>query len=261
MVQGLQNTLTRMTSDSGNATSRNNSALSALGKQIVSLNAKMQTALASLTVAPSQVTGGTFNSGTLLPAANISGSIPTSQLTGDISTANVTGTTAVTGTNVYATQGPNQNITATRVAGWLQSSNGLIGTASSSLRYKTNIIPATTDPEALLALVVHYYNYVAEVAKRDDPTSPDYVGPDYKVHQEIGGIAEEFHAAGLWEFVVYQRDVDGNLILDETGEPIPDGLHYELLGLGAIIAAQHVNKKLNDLAARVAKLDGGSTTA
>lgn len=258
-VTGIQSTLSRMGTDAYNANHAQSSALGALGSQIVNLNSKFQAALAALTVAPSQVSPGTFGAGVLLPSGNISGAIPTSALTGDYTTGNVTATAALKGADVYATNAPGYNITGTRVAGWWESATGRAGTASSSSRYKTNIVPAATDPNALYGIPFHYYNYIAEVAKRDDPTSPDYVGPDYKVHLEIGGIAEEFHAAGLWEFVVYLRDEDGNLTLDDNGAPIPDGLHYELLGVGALIAAQDLNKKLIDLTARVAKLEGTAT--
>ncbi|MEN0083991.1 MAG: tail fiber domain-containing protein [Leifsonia sp.] len=182
---------------------------------------------------------------------------------------------AISASDLFTRNGPNQNITATRVAGWIRSSDGLVGTASSSERFKTNIADAglIEKAEAILGIQLVYYNYKAEVAKRDDPTSPDYVGPDYQVHQELGVIAERLHEAGLWEFVVYERDPqyetrtrevtvvetdeDGELHVvtreeeyqafvgevlrrDADGNPIPYGVHYEMFGMAAIAAAQYL---------------------
>ncbi|TFD51949.1 tail fiber domain-containing protein [Cryobacterium sp. Hh11] len=156
-------------------------------------------------------------------------------------TGAVSGTTGTFNTGLYSTDAYSFNITGTRVSGWHQS-DGHIGTASSSERYKTNIAPANIDPLAVLSIGVKHYNYIAEVAKRDDSLSPDYVGPDYKVHVEVGAIAEELHAAGLWEFVVYERTPDGNLLRDSSGGPIPEGIHYQMFSVAVLSAAQYLNK-------------------
>lgn len=197
----------------------------------------------------------------------------------------VTSPTSLRGADIYATNAPGYNITGTRVAGWWESATGRGGTASSSERFKTNIIDAGMTAEAraqaILGLSVVHYNYIAELAKRDDPTSPDYVGPDYPVHQEVGMIAERLHEAGLWEFVIYEREplavertrevtaedgttatetysqvVGETLKLDAGGNPIPFGIHYELFSLAALAAAQYAYGKYTDLEARVATLEG-----
>jgi hypothetical protein len=103
-------------------------------------------------------------------------------------------------------------------------------------------VPANIDPLAVLSIGVKHYNYIAEVAKRDDALSPNYVGPDHKVHVEVGAIAEELHAAGLWEFVVYERALDGNLLRDASGCPIPEGIHYQMFSVAVLAAAQYLNK-------------------
>ena len=165
-----------------------------------------------------------------------------SAVTGNVSaTGTVSGTTGTFNTGLYSTDAYSFNITGTRVSGWHQS-DGHIGTASSSERYKTNIVPANIDPLAVLSIGVKHYNYIAEVAKRDDALSPDYVGPSHKVHVEVGAIAEELHAAGLWEFVVYERAPDGNLLRDASGGPIPEGIHYQMFSIAVLSAAQYLNK-------------------
>ncbi len=191
-------------------------------------------------------------------------------------TGQVSGATGVFNGGLFSTDAYSFNMTGTRVTGWHQI-DGHIGTASSSERFKTNIVDAhlIDKAEAILAIEIDYYNYNAEIAKRDDPTAAGYVGPEYQVHQELGAIAERLHEAGLWEFVVYERDTitetryrdvevvvvdeDGEertevvrepytvylgdtLRLDGDGEPIPFGIHYDLLGIAAIAAAQYLHR-------------------
>lgn len=177
------------------------------------------------------------------------------------------GTVTATGTvranaGLYSTDAYSFNLTGTRVTGW-HGIDGHVATASSSIRFKTNVVDSdlVSKAEAILGIQTHYYNYKAEIAKRDDPTSDGYVGPDYQVHLELGMIAEELHAAGLWEFVVYERDpvyqivtveaedgaesqqqviVGDTLRLDENGQPIPYSIHYELFAMGVLAAAQYL---------------------
>lgn len=177
-------------------------------------------------------------------------------------TGPVSGTTGRFDAGLYSTDAYSFNYTGTRVTGW-HGIDGHIATASSSERFKTNIRNADliAKAEAILACEIDYYNYKAEIAKRDDPSSPEYVGPDYQVHDEIGMIAERLHEAGLWEFVVYERDVvwkeqvvsdaDGaesmiqvyagdTLRLSDHGEPIPYSIHYEIFSLGVLAAVQYL---------------------
>jgi len=174
----------------------------------------------------------------------------------------ISGGSGVFNGGLYSTDAYSFNITGTRVAGWHQI-DGHIGTASSSERFKTHIVDAdlVAKAEAILDCQLVYYNYRAEIAKRDDPEAPGYIGPDYKVHRELGMIAERLHEAGLWEFVVYERDVttkdqvtvddEGNetvtqvyagdtLRLNADGEPIPYSIHYENFSLGVLAATQYL---------------------
>lgn len=158
------------------------------------------------------------------------------------------------GTNLYATAAPGFNITGTRVAAWLESATGRLGMATSSRRFKQDIVDAGLDPEAILGLGVKYFRYIA------DPR-----------HLNVGMIAEDLHAAGLWEFVQYEREVithvesvkgkpmgewseDGPLILDDDGQPIPFGIHYEMFSLAVLVAVQYVFAQHRELAAEVAQI-------
>lgn len=124
--------------------------------------------------------------------------------------------------------GPTFDITTGRTAAWWRNSDGLLAFASSSREKKTNIRDSDVDPLAVLDWAIRAFNYRAEVAKRDDPTYPEYEGPDYHVALEFGGIAEEAHELGLWQVVIYQ----------DHWKPI--GIHYELVGMLAVRATQHV---------------------
>lgn len=121
----------------------------------------------------------------------------------------------------------------TRRAVWM-SSNGTLGHTSSSRRYKKAIRRAETDPEAILALEAKYYEPRSKKWEKEQDHAPTY----------IGFMAEDLHDAGLWEFVWY----------DEKGRP--DGIHYELLGIAAIIAARALNERVTAIEERLAALEG-----
>ncbi|MEO6116018.1 MAG: hypothetical protein ABIP33_06500 [Pseudolysinimonas sp.] len=202
---------------------------------------------------------------------------PTSlSTTGDV---NAGGNVNVTG-YVFTPAGYAFDITYTRRGAWL-GNDGRLGWASSSITAK-ELLDSIAEPDAemILSITSHHYERKAELAKRDDPKAPTYVGPGYHVAIEWGAIAEELHTLGLWQVVIYDwtikyqlaevLDADGNQILDadglvlkervgsgeRVGEGVPVGIHYELLGLLSIIATRHVWKAHQALAARVAALEG-----
>jgi len=174
--------------------------------------------------------------------------------TGNVNAGGSVSGANVTGGNLFTANGPTTFHTGPRVAGWLLIAGGLVGTASSR-RFKTNIRGAAIDPAAVLGVEVKHYQYIAEIDKRDNPENPLH-DPEYHVATEVGMIAEELHDAGLWQFVFYERDADGSLVLDEEGEPIPFGVHYELLAMALLPVAQQQERRLSDLAARVSAMDG-----
>jgi len=163
---------------------------------------------------------------------------------GNVSGANVTGG------NVFA-QSLATNITAPRVTLWGRTADGFIGTASSSRRFKMNIRDSGIDPCAVLQIEDVLYNYIDEVRKRDDPEYEHYVGPKYRVATEIGAIAEQLHEIGLWQFVIYERDTDGSLALDGSGEPIPSGIHYQMLVMSVFPVLRMQQARLEDIETRM----------
>lgn len=227
------------------------------------------TVAASGAITAGSVSAGSFGpilttninaTGTVVVAGSISGNAITGT---SLSTGGaISGNTLRADGGLYSTDAYSFNITGTRVTGWHQI-DGHIATASSSERFKTNIVDADliAKAEAILACQIDYYNYKAEIAKRDDPKSPEYIGPDYQVHTELGMIAERLHEAGLWEFVVYERDIvmkaqtvvdeegiestvevyaGDTLRLDADGEPIPYSIHYEIFSLAVLTATQYL---------------------
>jgi hypothetical protein len=74
------------------------------------------------------------------------------------------------------------------------------------------------------------------------------------VHQEFGALAEDLHAAGLWEFVVYEREEDGQAKLDSAGNVIPFAINYDLLSLAAIAVTQFLWAKQQAMAADIAAI-------
>lgn len=177
----------------------------------------------------------------------------------------------------------NYNVSTNYVAGWINS-DGTIGTSQSSRRFKQDIEEATIDPKAVLGLQLFQFRYIDEVRKRDDPTHPNYEGPDYHVQVNLSVMAEDLHEAGLWQFVVYERepitetrmetvlerviviDADGTehpdvrevqrpvehvvreeLKLDEDGEPIPYSVHHILFGLMLLPVVQDHEARLTAL--------------
>lgn len=200
-------------------------AVQRLEDGLANLQANLPNLVADLTYTKSQINSqmaGKSNTGHTHPASDITGGT----LTGDLT---VTG--GLQGNAVRATTAPGTNITGTRVAAWLQSSDGLLGTASSSERFKTNIRTARVDPGWLQKINVVYYQYIAELEQRE-------LDPTYRVATEIGVIAERLHEAGLWQFVIYERESDGSVKVDDAGNPVCFGVRYELLALALIPAAQ-----------------------
>lgn len=175
---------------------------------------------------------------------------------GDVSAANVTGTN-VTGTNVFA-QTINTNITAPRVAVWGRTSDGYLGTATSSEKRKANIRPLDVDPEAVLSIEPVYYQWIEQLEERERRSSLAASDPEFHadmhVATEVGMIAERLHEAGLWQFVVYARNDDDSLVLDETGDAVPDGIHYVNWGVALQVVARHLAAEQAQMRSDIAAL-------
>lgn len=167
---------------------------------------------------------------------------------GDVTGANVAAFNAVSGT--YVNAGISMSAPTGEFSDAVQSggvynnaltgttrplavdSTGQFGYVSSPARFKTNVQDAAHDPAKLLQIQVRTYQYVAEIAERDrraalPPDDPNY-DADYQVATNLGLIAEELEALGLRDVVFY--NADGTTA----------GVRYELLGLLALEAVQHV---------------------
>jgi len=150
----------------------------------------------------------------------------------------VTAAGSLIGQNVYGVQSPGFNITGTRVAAWLETATGRLGTASSSRRYKQDEASAAIDPVAVLSIEPKRFRYIEQV---------EQAGDDAAI--EFGFIAEDLHDAGLFPWVVY-REIDGELV--------PDGVNYSMLAVAQQIVLRAQETKIDALEARMTALDGGT---
>ena len=237
---------------------------------IVGISAQVSAAVAALPsiTVPGLVRssgGGVQAATTVVAGTTVSAGTGISTAGGDITTP-----AALRSGDIYATNAPGFNITGSRVAAYWETATGRGGYAPSSRTLKTHIEHVDLDRmRAILAVGVYHYSYIAEVRKRDDPGYEFYVGPDYHVGINIGVMAEELHAAGLWEFVVYERrrvvetvvetdvDEDGleilvehevvvgeELVLDENGEPKPIAVHDNIVAYAVIPVVQDHDRRL-----------------
>lgn len=110
------------------------------------------------------------------------------------------------------------------------TSGGRLGHVASAARFKDVCGDAELDVDAIRRVRVRAYTYRPEYA----------LGGDV----QIGVIAEELEALGLDWLVGY----------DDAGEPLT--VHYERLGLLALELAQDNARRLDELEARLAGLEG-----
>lgn len=173
--------------------------------------------------------------------------------TGDVVAGDeVIATNGLRGQNLYATQAPGFNITGTRVAAWLETATGRLGTASSSRRYKQDEAPAGLDPLAVLSIEPKRFRYKDQVCE---------LGDDAAI--EVGFIAEDLEDAGLIPWVVY-RNVE-----DET---VADGVEYSTMSVAQQVVLRYLHTRnqeqreqiaaqqseIGALTARLDALDGGT---
>ena len=251
----------------GNTLTQLQSTIQSLGVNISNLNLKFNAILATLTFNATQVVSGVFDIARIptIPATQVSGTI-TNPVTssGAVSGTNISSSgnssasvDLVAGNNVYApTAGViGGNIAGSRTTAWIENATGRLGNTLSSARFKMNIRESSVDPLKVLSIMPKYYQYISEVRKRDDPTYQFYVGPQYHVSLEIGMIAEDLHAAGLWEFVLYSYEKDGTLSLDPMGNPIPNSIHYINWAIALQVVARYQQKRIDNLESRLLILE------
>lgn len=166
--------------------------------------------------------------------------------------------------DVFVTNAPNaatNNITGSRTTAWYQNSNGWLGNTASTERLKTNIRPTDIDPLAVLSVEPVYYQWIESVQERERRAALPEDDPEYEadmhVHTEVGMIAERLHAAGLWQFVEYERNSDESLILNDQGDAVPYGIHYINWGIALQVVARYLHERMTNLEARVDQLERG----
>lgn len=137
-------------------------------------------------------------------------------------TLNVTSATAVAGT-VYTTAVYSQTNTGRAV---YVAADGLLGTGSSSKRYKKNIKNAELDIQAVLGISLKTFQYKSAI--EDEGTT------------HLGVMAEDLDDLGLTDFVYY----------DELGRP--DGVAYDRLALALIPLIQNQEQRLRAIEERLA---------
>lgn len=126
------------------------------------------------------------------------------------------------------TNSPYNRTTAT-AANLVVQNGGFLARSTSSLKYKTDVMPYTKGLAEVLSLNPVFYK-----GTNDGGT------------QFAGLIAEEVDAAGLVEFVQYAAD------------GTPDALAYSNMVALAFAAIKQLNAKVDALEARVATLEAGS---
>ncbi|MEA9986297.1 hypothetical protein [Subtercola sp. RTI3] len=179
-------------------------------------------------IAPGKVnaSGNITTGGSVTAAGAVSGGAVTGSSLTSTGTLDASGPVRLP--NAYVT-----DITWTRVSGWI-GNDGRVGYASSKRSKKFHIDNVTFDVVAFKLLQVVHFQYRAERAKQR-------AAPDYHVSVNVGMYADDLHAAGYWEYVIYQFDEDDL----ERANPVPGGIHYELLGLLAIQGVQYLIERLD----------------
>lgn len=131
-------------------------------------------------------------------------------------------------TGLASTDARNRVLTQGNAAAYVDET-GRFGISPSSRRFKTDLTPWGTDPRALLEVRAVLFRYITE--PEDAP-------------KQLGWIAEELLAAGFPEFVFY--DVEGQV----------QGINYDRVVVALLELAKIQQTQYDDLAARVAALEG-----
>jgi hypothetical protein len=134
-------------------------------------------------------------------------------------------------------KGPHSNSASgsgTWYAVWVEG-DGKFCRNTSSIKFKENVRDYEIDPASVLDLRPVVYDRKATIDEETGETKPGR-------KNEVGLIAEEVEAAGLNWLVNY---LDGEV----------DGLRYDLLGVALVPVVQRQAKQIEDLEARLARLE------
>jgi hypothetical protein len=199
------------------------SAFNLLDATVEDLEGEVNSLQSAITAIPA----GNITSGTLTRPVSTSGN-------GAFGSINVSGAAAaITSTgNAFFNNGvTSPHIYNNAVSGLavFVASNGILGKGASTRKVKDNIVDADIDIDSVLNIPIRNFVY-----------KPDMVESDGSV--QVGVVAEELVELGLKQFVFF-----------ENGEP--SGVHYDKLALLALRGLQVESERLNELEARVEKLE------
>jgi len=221
----------------GNDSSAQQGTIQVLGQLIAALRGDVENAFANIRIDMSQVPTGD------LPQERVTGTWTKGVTTGDpVSTSGAltgdAGLTSVGAANFDVTTLPGG-----RDALWINTATGRIGQTSSTLRKKTNLRPVEYTAEQFLAVAPTLYEYLAQLAIRDDPENPNY-DPQYVVPTDVGVIAEHLIEAGLDAFVIFD------------GEGLPANVDYgRFAAIGLLVIGRSAEERMERLRERVAEIE------
>ena len=138
---------------------------------------------------------------------------------------------ANTAANIY------NQVIATSPRTMLCNSDGTMGTAASSIKYKENLRPYVDPANKILEIQPYVFDYKLETQEEDCSN------PDGRLNQ-FGMIAEHLHDAGLNHLVHYGPE--GRI----------DSINYTMLSVELLGVIKNQQTVLNDLITRVAALEG-----
>jgi hypothetical protein len=119
---------------------------------------------------------------------------------------------------------------------WVQS-DGVLGNTASTKRVKQDIVDSELSANVVEQLQLREFKYIADVKNFGDDAET-----------RVGLIAEEIlEIPGMDKFVFFD--------IDEKGNKIPAGIHYEFLALALIPTIQKQGKQISDIESRLAKLE------
>ena len=143
----------------------------------------------------------------------------------------VTGNAGITSTGAAALD--LSTIPGSRQPAWQHIATGRYGFAPSSLDTKMNlstVLPFSA--EDVYAAVPYVYEYIGQVAIRDNPEN-EYYDPDYIVPTELGLIAQYLIENNMSMFVVF----------NDSGEP--KTVDYALFGaIANLVAVQNLDNRI-----------------
>jgi len=118
----------------------------------------------------------------------------------------------------------------------LVNSAGTLGNATSSRRFKENIVPYVDTENKLLGVSLVTFDYKPGLLEAD--------AEDNDRFNQFGLIAEDLHDAGLNHLVHYDKDNQ------------PEAINYTMLSVELLGVVKNQQTVLNDLITRVAALEG-----